>query len=160
MATIKGANVTKYDAGGSGDNVVADGFIKTVEKVWIDSYSVTAAIPSTSSLLIAKVPKNKKVTDIVVYMPVITAPATSCTVYCGTGATTSTSQYFGVLGNEAGVAAQTQTFDGGTAATLRLAATDTNKMQALGADTAVYITIDGLGATVTGGTIRTIVKYT
>ena len=31
--TFKAANKTKYDAGGSGDNVIADGFIKTVEKV-------------------------------------------------------------------------------------------------------------------------------
>ena len=31
------ANVAKYNAGGSGDNIIADGYIKTVEKVWIDS---------------------------------------------------------------------------------------------------------------------------
>uniref|UniRef100_A0A6M3IQ16 Uncharacterized protein n=1 Tax=viral metagenome TaxID=1070528 RepID=A0A6M3IQ16_9ZZZZ len=159
MATLKAANVTKYDAGGSGDNIVADGFIKTVEKVWIDSYAITAAIPSSSSLLIGRVPANKKITDIVVYMPVISAAGTATTVYCGTGATTSTSQYFGILQNEAGVAAQTNTFDGGTTATIRLAANDTNKMQALGSDTGIYITISP-ATTITGGTIRSIVKYT
>lgn len=160
MATVKGANVTKYDNGGTGDNIIDDGFIKTVEKVWLDSYVVSAAVPSTSSILIARVPKNKKVTDIVVFMPVSTAPATDSTIYCGTGATTSTSQYFGILQNSAGVAAQVNTIDLGTAGTLRLAGNDTKKMQALPVDVGIYLTVGGVGLTVTGGTIRTMVKYT
>lgn len=159
MATVKGANVTKYDAGGSGDNNVGDGFIKTVEKVWIDSYAITAVIPTTTSILIGRVPKNKKITDIVVYVPVISAPATSTTIYCCTGATTSTSTYFGSLQNDGGVAAQTYIFDGGTAATVRLAAVDTKKHQALGDNTGIYIMINP-ATTITGGTIRSIVKYT
>jgi len=158
MATIKGANVTKYDTPG-GDNIIADGLIKTVEKVWIDSYAITAAIDTTSSLLIARVPKNKKVTDIVVYMPVIAAAATATTVYCCTGATTAVTAYFGILQNAAGVAAQTNTFDGGTVATIRLAANDTNKMQALPADVGIYLMINPK-TSITGGTIRSIVKYT
>jgi len=157
MATLKGTNVTKYDAGGSGDNVIADGFIKTVEKVWIDSYTITAAIATSSSLLIARIPKNKKITDIVVHMPVIAAAATNTTVYCCTGATTSKTTYFGTLIQ--GGDTQKLTFDGGTVATIRLAATDTKKMQALGADTGIYIMIDP-ATTITAGTIYSIVKYT
>lgn len=57
------SNVTKYVAGGSGDNVIADGYIKTVEKVWIDSYTI--AFTSTKTTLdIAILPDNKKVTGI------------------------------------------------------------------------------------------------
>jgi len=159
MAEVKGANVTKYDAGGSGDNSVGDGFIKTVEKVWIDSYTITGAIATTTSILIARIPANKKITDIVVHMPVVSAPATVTTCHCCTGATTSTSGYFGILQNEAGVAAQTNTFDGGTVATLRLAANDTKKFQALGSDTGIYIMLNP-ATTITGGTIRSIVRYT
>jgi len=67
MATnnVKGVNVTKYDAGGSGDNYISDGYIKTVEKVWLDSYTLTTNITLTNTtILIAKVPDNKKITSI------------------------------------------------------------------------------------------------
>jgi len=157
MATIKGTNATLYDAGGSGDNIVPDGFIKTVEKVWIDSYVVSAAIPTTTSILIARIPKNKKVTDIVVHMPVVGAPATSSTLYCCTGATTSTSPYFGVL--TLGGDAQKTTFDCGTASTLRLAGNGTKMGVALPADVGIYLVVSP-ATTITGGTIRTIVRYT
>jgi hypothetical protein len=155
MATVKGTNSTKYDNGGSGDNVIDDGFIKTVEKVWLDTYSVAAVIPTTTSILIARVPKNKKVTDIVVHMPVVGSPATATTIYCCTGATTSTSPYFGILGN----GTQSLTFDCGTASTLRLAGNGTKMGVALPADVGIYLVISP-ATTVTGGTIRTIVKYT
>jgi hypothetical protein len=157
MATLKATNVTKYDAGGSGDNVVNDGFIKTVEKVWIDTYSVAAAIATTSSLLIARIPKNKKITDIVVHMPVVAAAATSTTVYCCTGATTAVTGFFGKLTLNGDT--QKTAFDGGTAATLRLNATDSNIATALAADTAIYIMINP-ATTITGGTITSIVRYT
>ena len=38
----KSANLTKYDNGGTGDNIIPDGYIKTVEKVWIDTYTYSA----------------------------------------------------------------------------------------------------------------------
>lgn len=157
MATIKFDNVSDYDAGGTGDYIVPDGYIKTVEKVWIDSYSVSAAIPTTSSLLIARIPKNKKVTDIVIHMPVVGSPATASTIYCCTGATTATTTFFGklVLGGEG----QKTTFDCGTAATLKLNGVSSGFMTPLSADTGVYIVISP-ATTITGGTIKTIVRYT
>jgi len=158
MTTVKSVNVTKYDNGGSGDNVVADGFIKTVENIWMDSYVIAAAVPSTSSIKIAEIPKNKKVTEVTVHFPVCTAPATNSTVYCGTGATTSPTQYFGTMVFNGDT--QKTTIDLGTGGTLRLSAVETNKMQALPVDVGIYLTVGGLGITVTGGTIRTIVKYT
>ena len=155
MATVKSTNATLYDNGGSGDNIVPDGFIKTVEKVWIDNYTVSVVIPTTTSILIARVPKNKKVTEITVHMPVVGSPATSSTIYCCTGATTSVAPYFGILGN----GTQSLAFDCGTASTLRLAGNGTKMGVALPADVGIYIVISP-ATTITGGTIRTIVKYT
>lgn len=59
------ANLTKYYAGGSGDNIIADGYIKTVEKIWIDSYTI-AFTNTLTCIQIAELPENKKVTSIVV----------------------------------------------------------------------------------------------
>jgi len=159
MATLKADNVTKYDAGGSGDNVISDGYIKSVEKIWIDSYSVSAAIATTSSLLIGYVPGNHVITDVIVYMPVIGANATNSTVYLCTGATTDTSTYFGtlVLGGDK----QLATFDAGTVATLRLQNDGACKIvpQGVGTNCGLYLMIDP-ATTITGGTIRSIIKYT
>lgn len=160
MATVKATQVTKYDAGGSGDNCIADGYIKSVEKVWLDTYTFTGALTTATSIKIATIPANKKITDVVVHMPVITAPATSCTVYLKTGSNTAVTSYFGILANDAGVAAQTLTFDGGTASTLRL-----NAVAAGGAITPIPTALDlylliSPGTTITAGTMKTIVRYT
>lgn len=66
MPTVKAVNVTKYDAGGSGDNIVEDGYIKTVEKVWIDTYTYSSAktIGANLALVIAEIPESKKITGI------------------------------------------------------------------------------------------------
>ena len=75
------ANVTKYNAGGSGDNYIADGYIKTVEKVWIDSYTI-AFTNTNTTIDIAVLEANKKVTGIVVEI-YTTASQTSGTVSIG-----------------------------------------------------------------------------
>jgi hypothetical protein len=75
------SNVTKFNAGGSGDNVIADGYIKTVEKVWLDSYTI--AFTSTKTTLdIAVLPDNKKVTSIDI-MIATTAAQTNGTLSIG-----------------------------------------------------------------------------
>ena len=74
MTTYKAANVTKYDAGGSGDNIIADGYIKTVEKVWLDSFVNTTAMTTADTLTIASIPPNKKITGVEVYWSLAPAP--------------------------------------------------------------------------------------
>ncbi len=69
MAVKKAANVTKVDAGGSGDNYVKDGYIKTVEKVWIDTFKNSAAIITEDTITIAKIPSGKKITGVEVVIP-------------------------------------------------------------------------------------------
>lgn len=58
-----GANLAKYNAGGSGDNYVADGYIKTVEKIWMDVYTF-AFVTTVATIGIAELPANKKITSI------------------------------------------------------------------------------------------------
>ena len=73
--------VAKYTLGGSGDNVIPDGYIKTVEKVWIDSYTI-AFTNTNTTIDIAKVPENKKITGITAVI-ITTAAQTSGTVSIG-----------------------------------------------------------------------------
>ena len=154
MATLKAANITKYDAGGSGDNIIADGFIKTVEKVWIDSYVVAAAIPTTSSIKIGTIPKGKKLTDVIVHLPVLSAASTTSTVYLDTAATTSVTPWGGAL-QPLGTGAYTVATD--VIGTVRLG--QTKALQEMTVDTDLYIMINPAN-TITGGIIRTIIKYT
>jgi hypothetical protein len=57
------ANLTKYYAGGSGDNYIPDGYIKTVEKIWMDSYTI-AFTNTNTTIQIAELPPNKKIVSI------------------------------------------------------------------------------------------------
>src|SRR3990172_8679815 len=75
------ANVTKYNAGGSGDNIIDDGYIKTVEKVWIDSYTI-AFTNTNTTIDIAVLPVNKKITSVVAIINT-TASQTNWTVSLG-----------------------------------------------------------------------------
>ncbi|MFA5340454.1 MAG: hypothetical protein WC332_01635 [Clostridia bacterium] len=153
MASLYADNVTKVRAGGSGDNYVADGFIKTVEKVWIDTYTVAAAIPSTSSLCIGKIPKGKKLTDVIVYLPVLSAAATTSTVYLDTAATTSVAPWGGALEP----AGQSEAIATATISTVRLG--QTKAFAEMPEDVELFIMINP-ATTITAGTIKTIIKYT
>lgn len=62
-----GTYTTKFQAGGSGDNIVPDGYIKTVEKVWIDSYTFSQTGTNTT-IDIAVLDQNKKITGVDVYI--------------------------------------------------------------------------------------------
>jgi hypothetical protein len=155
----KAANVTKYDAGGTGDNIIADGFIKTVEKVWIDSYAGTAAIPSGTVIDIAVIPENKKITGIDLYFPA----AISGNAATGTGTTMS-------LGyrNAAGTTSATLFLNAGECltATKKLSADAVAGINYItaGGTNVITLLIGRLATTVTGSTaaplIKSIVRYT
>jgi hypothetical protein len=154
MASLYADNVTKVRAGGSGDNYVADGFIKTVEKVWIDTYTCAAVIPTTSSLCIGSIPKGKKLTGVEVYLPILSAAATTSTVYLDTAATTTTSAWGGAL--EA-VGTGSYAVATATISTLRLGGT--KAFQEMPADVDLFIMITP-ATTITAGVIRTKISYT
>jgi len=163
MSELKSGNVTKYDAGGSGDNYIADGYIKSVEKVWIDEYTnTTNAITSGDTILIGYVPKNKKITEVIVHMPALTAGKTSAgTLMIGSAATilyTAANTYLGPMQADG---YQTEAYNMSTATTLRLQpskfATITDKRVGLYLK---LIPANILATTVTAATIRSIIKYT
>lgn len=163
MATLKAANVTKYDNGGSGDNYIADGYIKSVEKVWLDTYTATAvAIGTDDSICIGKVPKGKKITAIEVSLPALNPTSTLCTIFIDTGATilmTAGSTYFGaaLVARSNGLG----TFASGTADTMVLAGSAI--INEAPKDLDIYIkvySVAGADVILTGGTIRSIIRYT
>ena len=151
----KSANVTKYDAGGTGDNIIADGLIKTVEKVWLDTYTYSSAstIGNGLQIEIAAIPVGKKITGIDVY---------------GIGALSATSTNAISIG--------TKLSSGVTNATLFLSATTfgtgfVKQQDKLSATSGLFTELTGgtnkiilfftaASPSVTGGTISTVVRYT
>ena len=62
---------------GSGSNMVADGYIRTVEKIWMDTFNFSAVVTTADSVCIAVIPGNKKITGVDVYLPWGFAPTTA-----------------------------------------------------------------------------------
>lgn len=58
-----GTYTTYFQAGGSGSNYIPDGYIKTVEKIWLDSYTIGFTNTNTT-IDIAVIPANKKIVAI------------------------------------------------------------------------------------------------
>lgn len=164
MSDVYSANVTKYNAGGSGDNIVADGYIKTVEKVWIDSYNLASHTSTKVTLDIAVLSANKKLTGIEVQIET-TVSQTSGALALGF----STDAAYG------SIMAQTDVAHNLTVTTLKLP----GAALGLGAVAAAYGGFSKVGAfqkvlagtqttvtlqlnnwTMTNGTIKTIVRYT
>jgi hypothetical protein len=154
----KAANVTKVDAGGAGDNIVADGFIKTVEKVWIDSYTYSSSntIGVGTTIECAILPKGKKVTGVDVY-GINSLSATS------TNAVSIGLQYFGGVTNATLFLGAT-TF--GTAVYNALVLSKLSAISNIGTEITgdgparVYLNFTGANPSVTAGTITTVVRYT
>src|SRR3990167_5123615 len=169
--TTSAANLVKYLAGGSGDNVIADGYIKTVEKVWIDSYTI-AFTNTLTSIQIAELDPNKKITSIVVDI-LTTVSQTSGTV--SIGYVQDTTDVLAVAGVSDFMASTTITHnltkttisipggstEGGTATSGTLTfVMASGGFQGVTAGTNVTIGIKLNNWTMTTGTIKTIVRYT
>lgn len=63
---VKGVNVTKYDAGPSGDNAIAQGYVNAEVEVWTDEYEAVA-VEAGSTIDVAELPANAKVLKIEMY---------------------------------------------------------------------------------------------
>jgi hypothetical protein len=152
----KSANVTKYDAGGSGDNIIADGYIKSVEKVWIDTYTYSAAATIGIGLVVevAVIPAGKKITGIDVLGLADTGTVTTATIQIGTkiAAGTSHATLF--------MAATTY---GGTALGVvgrKITANSNIPYELTGGTNRIFLLFAGANPSITAGTITTIVRYT
>ena len=165
------SNVTKYNAGGSGDNIIADGYIKAVEKVWLDSYTI-AFTGTNSAIHIAQVPANKKITSIVCQIQTSISQS-SGTVSIGYSssdsddlAATGVSQF---LAPVTLVTASTNTtialpgglLPGSTTTSTSIALTTVLAgFQGVTAGTNTTIAVKLNNWTMTTGTVKTIVRYT
>lgn len=166
------SNLTKYYAGGSGDNVIADGYIKTVEKVWLDSYTI-AFTNTLTTIQIAELPENKKITSIVVEI-LTTASQTSGTISIGYVedntdilATTGVSDFLAPFQLTHNLTRTTISLPGGmlnsvnyTGAGLTIVPMAFGGFQAVTGGTQTTIGIKLNNWTATSGTIKTIVRYT
>jgi hypothetical protein len=165
--------MTKYVAGGSGDNIIPDGYIKSVEKVWIDSY--TFAFTNTlTAIAIAELPPNKKITSIDV------------DIYTGTSQTSGTIS-IGYLYDAANVLATAGCSDffpptsiihnltrstirlpspglvmssGVTSCTIALGSVAGFEAVTGGTQTTIAIKLNNWTMTAATGTIKTVVRYT
>lgn len=151
----KATNLTKYDAGGSGDNIVAQGLIKTVEKVWLDTYvySSSSTIGTGMQIEIAAIPAGRKITGIEVY-GIGTLSATSTN-----NISIGTKLASGVTNSTLFLAATTY----GTGYTKQqnfITANDGLYTELTGGTNKIILTFGGASPSVTGGTLYTKVRYT
>lgn len=158
MTEFKAANKTKYDAGGTGDNIIKDGFIKTVEKIWMDTFSFTAVLTTADTIAIATIPANKKITGIEVYFE-----GTDGTGFVPTDVTIDV----GTVGDankfiEAAPVAISLTETGALAGIAKVVMNNIDGFQFVTtAATDIILSLSNKAITApTNGTITTIVKYT
>lgn len=150
-------NVTKYNAGGSGDNVIPDGFIKTVEKVWLDTYVFSSAATIGTGMIIdiAKIPVGKKITGIEVWglraglISATSTNAVSIGARYGTAAITNATQFL------AATTLGTVTFDNQP-----IFANAGLNVEVTGAAHTIFLLFTAATPSITGGTITTKVRYT
>ena len=168
MATnaVKGANITKYDAGGSGDNIIANGQIKTVEKVWLDNYTLTSNITLTNTTIsIATLPDGATLTDISIVIST-SASQTSGTVALG-WSTDADAAAWGTIMSETDIThnrtVSSISLYGGIGSNLILAGDNAVKIagvQQAASGTRNTIAIKLNNWTMTTGTLKTLVRYT
>ena len=153
----KSTYVTKYDAGGSGDNIIYDGYIKTVEKVWIDTYiySSSATIGVGSVIECAIIPAGKKIVGIDVIGLASLSATTTTSIQIGTKIANGTSH--------ATLFLAATTFGATTVAQWGMApcsAVSNLPYELTGGTNRIFLLFAGANASITSGTITTIVRYT
>ncbi len=158
-------NVTKYNAGGSGDNIIPDGFIKSVEKVWLDTFIYSSALTIGTGIVIdiAVIPVGKKITGIEVWgfgggtMSATSTNAVSIGARYGTTAITNPTQFlaattFGAL-TVSGYIATLSNY-------VPLCANTGLNVEVTGATHTIFLQVTAASPSITGGTIATKVRYT
>lgn len=159
MSTFYSDTVTKYDNGGSGDNYIEDGYIKSVEKVWISSITVgTTAISTADTVVIARIAPGRKITSVEAYYPALTTENQMTGSTLSIGVTGDTDKFVDDV--EIGV----RTALGSYADYLTYV--HSNNPDGLSyvttgsTTTAIILSIGRKAATTTSCTIKTIVRYT
>ena len=169
--SVKASNVTKYNAGGSGDNIIADGYIKTVEKVWIDSYTI-AFTGTNDTIHIAKLSENRKITSIDIEI-ITSVSQTSGTIGIGYSVddtndllSTGVANFLAPItvthnATRTSISLPGGSILGGTATSSTVALTMVNAgFQGVTSGTQTTIAVKLNNWTMTTGTIKSIVRYT
>ncbi len=148
-------NVTKYNAGGSGDNIIPDGFIKSVEKVWLDTFVFSSALTIGTGMVIdiAVIPAGKKITGIEVW---------------GIGGLSATSTNAVAIGARYGTTAVTNgvqflaatTYGTGYFVSAPVMANTGMNVEVTGATHTIFLQFLAASPSITGGTLATKVRYT
>lgn len=168
MATnaVKAANITKYDAGGSGDNIIANGQIKTVEKVWLDNYTLTGNVTLTNTTIsVATLPDGATVTDIEVIIATSISQS-SGTVGLGWASDADAATWGSIMTETDITHARTSSsvsMYGGIGSNLILAADNAVKIagvQQTASGTRNTIAVKLNNWTMSTGTLKTLVRYT
>lgn len=161
MSEYKGTNVAKYDAGGTGDNLIQDGLIKSVEQVWCDTIAFDAAIVKDDTYVIARVPPGKRITDVIVCYPAMT---TNCVLTGSTlavGTNDDTDKFIDDVEIGAFVARSYTTLSLDNYVTMaRMNNADGFQYLTTGSSfTPIILSLGRQDSTTTSGEIKTIVKY-
>ena len=160
MATA--ANLTKHNAGGSGDNVIANGYVKSVEKVWMDNYTIAFTATKTT-LDIAVLRPNQKLVDVIIMIET-SASQTSGSLALGF----STDSAYGAIFPQSNVChnltVSTVSLLGGALGFGTLAdgyiPAKLSAFQKVITGTQTTLTLQFNNWTMTTGTVKTIVRYT
>jgi len=158
----KGVNVTNYDAGGSGDNIIAQGFIKSVEKIWLDSYTLSNTTSTNTTIDIAILPKNAKVTSVEVIVESTTSQ-TSGTISIGFNTDSSVDTLFPATNVTHNLTKSTVSIPaGGLINNLNSAngQAKTGGFQLVTGGTQTTVAIKLNNWTMTNGTLKSVVRYT
>lgn len=157
MTTYYGGNVTKYNNGGSGDNYISDGYIKSVEKIWMDTVTIgTTAITTADTVVIAKIGPGRKITDVIVTYPALTTENGATGSTLAVGVTGDLDKFIDDV--DISVPTVLSKYVDYTL-TARMNA-GTGYVTTGSTTTDIILSIGRRAATTTGSTITTIVKYT
>ena len=156
LTTASSVNVTKYDSGAEASTgIIADGYIKTVEKIWLDTYVFEAAIPSSAQIKIARIPKNKKITGIDVLFGALCSGAAGTCTTISLGIASNTGCFLNAGEAASGIGMLSANIAGSTgASTAGIPYVTTSE------STLIVATFERIATTTTAGTITTIVRYT
>lgn len=153
-------NVTKYNLGGSGDNIIPDGFIKSVEKVWVDFYNYTPAATIGTGMIIdiAKIPQGKKIMGIEIYgigpLSATSTNAVSIGARYGATATTNATQFLAATTFGTAAMVGQMLVDPAIYANVGIG------VELTGAAHTIFLLFTAASPSVTGGTLTTKVRYT
>lgn len=155
-------NVTKYNTGGSGDNNIGDGYIKAVEKVWLDSYTISFTLTKTT-LDLAVLQPNKKLVEVIVQIET-SASQTNGTLSLGFSEDGSFGTLFPPTSISHNATVTTITFPGGIFGQNSLitaaAWSKTAQLNKNLTGTQTTVTLQFNNWTMTTGTVKSIVRYT